>query len=72
MNDYLPVGISKSVYELSLAKGGPNNFRFLELFDTAEDEAIYLLRGYIVYRFTTCCYVGANLSKMSWSRGSFE
>ena len=46
MNDYLPVGISKSVYELSLAKGGPNNFRFLELFDTAEDEAIYLLRGY--------------------------
>ena len=31
------VDSSKPVFELSLSKGRPNNFVFLELFETAED-----------------------------------
>ena len=37
MSDYFTTLTNKAVYELSLAKGGPNNFRFLELLDTAEE-----------------------------------
>ena len=37
MDDYLSMAISKPVYELSLAEMGPNNFRFSELHDRAED-----------------------------------
>ena len=67
MSDYFTTLTNKAVYELSLSKGGLNNFRFLELLDTAEDGGNLPPEKYGDYGFTTCWFVRVSLISRKWA-----
>ena len=70
MIHYLTLAIERVLVELPLPERGKIFFNFWNYIDMAEDRANLRALGYGVDRFTTCCYVRGNISKIWWVRGS--